>query len=97
MSTKTVKYPEVVVDLGNLSGPEGNAFAVLGNVQGAMKRAGKSREEISAYVNEATSGDYDHLLRTTVETVTVVKRGRAPLEIVDSADDLIGDDDSDWN
>lgn len=106
----TVKFPDVVVDLGDLSGPAGNAFAVLGNVQGAMKRAGLSKAEIDAYMDEAKSGDYDHLLKTTVETVTVVKCGRnpkcghsdcAPYEIVDSADDLFDEDDlyddSDWD
>lgn len=91
-----VMYADVVVDLGNLRGPEGNALAILGNVQGAMRRAGRSKAEIDAYLNEATSGDYAHLLCTTMETVTVVKRGHAPLEIVDSLEDLLGEDDSDW-
>lgn len=61
-----VKYPEVEVDL---VGEDGNAFSILGRVQKAMRRAGVPGGEIEAYLQEATSGDYDHLLVTTCEWV----------------------------
>jgi len=61
------KYPEVVVAL---VGGDGNACAVLGAVQKALRRAGVAREEISQYIAEATNGDYDHLLATTMRWVT---------------------------
>lgn len=55
----TPKYPEIEVQL---SGTDGNAFAVLGKVTGAMRRAGVPKEERDAFMKEANSGDYDHLL-----------------------------------
>lgn len=61
------KYPEVIVQL---SGCDGNAFAIMGAVVKAMKKAGISKEETNAYFAEATSGDYEHLIRTSFSTVT---------------------------
>lgn len=63
-----VKYPEIEVDL---VGQDGNAFVILGAVRRAMRRAGVSSEEIDSFDDEATSGDYDHLLSTCMEWVTV--------------------------
>ena len=51
-----------------LVGEDGNAYAILGRVRRALMRAGmpdKARE----YLARATSGDYDHLLRVTLEYV----------------------------
>lgn len=62
------KYPNIEVAL---IGHDGNAFAILGKVQSALMRGGASKEDISAYLDEATAGDYDHLLRTTMEYVEV--------------------------
>lgn len=63
-----VKYPEVEVEL---TGSDGNAYMVLGLVRKALRRAGVSTEEVEEYTTEATSGDYDHLLQTTMKTVSV--------------------------
>lgn len=63
-----IKYPNVTV---RLLGEDGNAFAILGAVKRQMRRAKISQEEIDAYVAEATSGDYNHLLRVTMNTVNV--------------------------
>lgn len=63
------KYPEVSVQL---SGKDGNAFAVMGAVQKALRRAGVSKEEINKYQAEATEGDYDHLLQVTMKWVNVL-------------------------
>lgn len=62
------KYPEVNV---SLVGEDGNAFAILGRVQGALRRAGVPKEELNAYVAEATSGDYNHLIHVTMNWVEV--------------------------
>ena len=62
-----VKYPEVKAV--KLVGEDGNAFAILGRVMSAMKSAGLSKEIQNAYFAEATSGDYDHLLQTTMKWV----------------------------
>jgi hypothetical protein len=69
MATPTdVKYPQVQV---RLVGTDGNAFLLVGKVRHAMRRAGIPQEEISAVVEEAMSGDYDHLLQTLMDTVDV--------------------------
>lgn len=62
-----VKFPEVEVEL---IGQDGNAFFIMGRVAKAMQRAGIAKEDIDAYREEATSGDYDNLLRVTMQTVT---------------------------
>ena len=52
-----------------LVGADGNAYAILGRVIGALRQAGYTPEEIARYQEEATSGDYHHLLRVTMEWV----------------------------
>lgn len=64
----TVKYPEIKV---KLTGEDGNAFHILGTVTRAMRKAGYGDKETKAFVEEATKGDYDHLLRTAMKTVEV--------------------------
>ena len=63
-----VKYPNVTVEL---VGEDGNAFAVLGKVQKAMRKAGVPDEERNKFFAEATAGDYDHLLQTCMQWVNV--------------------------
>jgi hypothetical protein len=71
-----VKYPDCTVQL---TGKDGNAFYVMGRVREALrchlKEQGLSREEVdsevAAYIKEATSGDYNHLLSTTMQWVEV--------------------------
>jgi hypothetical protein len=55
-----------------LIGNDGNAFSIMGAVTEAMRRAGVSREEQDEYFKQATAGDYDQLLATTMEWVEVV-------------------------
>ncbi len=54
-----------------LIGEDGNAFAILGRVGEALGAAGYAPEEVRRYVDEATYGDYDHLLLTTLRWVDV--------------------------
>ena len=54
-----------------LVGHDGNAFSIMGAVTKALQRAGISREEQDEYFREATAGDYNHLLATTMEWVEV--------------------------
>lgn len=65
-----VKYPHVEV---RLSGSDGNAFAILGLVVKAMRRADPPvpKREQEAFHNDAMSGDYDHLLQTCMKWVSV--------------------------
>jgi hypothetical protein len=60
------RYPDIHVQL---TGEDGNAFAILGRTAAALHAAGVPQEEIDAYFAEATSGDYDHLLHTTMTWV----------------------------
>jgi len=64
----TPKYPQVRV---TLTGTDGNAFAVLGAVNVALKRAGIDKIERDAFFAEATAGNYDHLLQTAMRWVEV--------------------------
>ena len=59
-----IKYPEVTV---KLTGGDGNAFAVLGRCSEAARRAKVARSEIDAFLKEAMSGDYNHLLQTCMK------------------------------
>lgn len=62
------KYPDIHV---RLVGTDGNAFAVIGAVTAALKRAGVPQAERDAFFAEATSGDYDLLLATAMRWVDV--------------------------
>ena len=54
-----------------LIGTDRNAFAILAKVKDALRRGGQSREFIDAFMKEAMSGDYDHLLCTVTDVVEV--------------------------
>ena len=54
-----------------LIGEDGNAFAIIGKVSGALKRAGL-RDEATEFTAKAMEcGSYDELLRLVMETVEV--------------------------
>ena len=55
-----------------LSGNDGNAFAVMGAVKSALKKAGASKEELDQYLADSMSGDYDNLIRVAMDWVYVV-------------------------
>jgi hypothetical protein len=65
MSSKTGIEVELI-------GRDGNAFMILGTVIKQTKRNKVSQEVIDQYKKEATSGDYDNLLRVTMEYVEVL-------------------------
>jgi hypothetical protein len=50
-----------------LVGADGNAFNVMGLARRAMRDAKIAPEVIEEYLKEAQSGDYDHLLATTMK------------------------------
>ncbi len=56
-----VKYPHVAVQL---TGQDGNAFAILGACRKAARTAGLGDTEIAAFFDEASAGDYNQLLAT---------------------------------
>lgn len=62
------RYPDIEVEL---SGCDGNGFAIIGTVVAALRKAGVPKEEHDLFIEQATSGDYDHLLQTAMEWVNV--------------------------
>ena len=50
----------------DLVGLNGNAFALLGAFRSAANTQGFPEEWIKEVVDEAMSGDYDHLLQTLI-------------------------------
>lgn len=62
------KYPDICVQL---SGTDGNAFALLGKVQRALREHNLPNDVVDAFLEEAMAGDYDHLLRTCCDWVIV--------------------------
>ena len=69
------KYPVRV----KMIGEDGNAFAILGRVNRALRKHLSASEhdlveiddELSSFKEEATSGDYDNLLRVCMAWVEV--------------------------
>lgn len=61
-----IKYPKVRVQL---VGKDGNAYAIMGRVSAALKKAKVPAEEIEQFFTECKSGDYDHLLQTCMKWV----------------------------
>ncbi len=53
-----------------LLGEDGNAFLILAKVRRALEKAGH-KKEADEYSKEARKGDYDNLLRVTMDYVVV--------------------------
>lgn len=68
MPDNSIKYPKVKV---KLVGEDSGAFQIIGRVGLALKRAGVPETEVQKFHEEATSGDYDNLLRTCMKWVSV--------------------------
>lgn len=57
------KTPQITV---RLTEQNDNVFAILGRFRDAARRAGLPEDEIERFVEEATSGDYNHLLQVAM-------------------------------
>lgn len=66
METGEMKKPKV-----KLTGTDGNAFAIIGKVREALRKAKYPADKISEFSKEAMSGDYNHLLQTCMKWVDV--------------------------
>ena len=49
-----------------LTGEDGNAYAIMGTIAIALRKAGFPQEHIDEYYEESTSGDYNNLLRVAM-------------------------------
>ena len=56
----------------NLLAIDSNAYSILAAADRALRDVGVSKTERAEYYAQATSGDYDHLVRTTLEWLNVV-------------------------
>ena len=56
----------------NLIDQDGNAFAILARCQSAARRAAWDERYLEEFLDEATAGDYNHLLRTVMNYFTIV-------------------------
>jgi hypothetical protein len=54
-----------------LTGEDGNAFAIMGRVRSALRRANIDAKTIVEYQKEATSGDYENLLAVSIKYLDV--------------------------
>lgn len=52
-------YKKAFIDL---SGPDGNAFALLGHARRFAKQIGMEQEDITALIEEMMGGDYENLI-----------------------------------
>ena len=62
------KYPDITV---KLTGIDGNAMVIISACTKVMRRAGVPKDEISAFVEEAMSSDYNNVLQTCMRWVEV--------------------------
>lgn len=61
MTIKKKKHSrKIVLDL---TGPQGNAFCVLGNISRLMKQLGYLPADQKIIMDELTSGNYEHLIQ----------------------------------
>jgi len=63
-----IKYPNIKV---RLTGTDGNAFAILGVIKSALIKNKVPATEVKAFLDEAMSSDYNHLLATCMRWVSV--------------------------
>ena len=59
------KQVDKTVDL-DLVGVNANAFAIMGTFSRQAKREGWTKQEIDLVLDEAKTGDYNHLLATII-------------------------------
>ena len=72
-----------------LVGVDGNAYAVMGYVQRAMRTANMSKEDQDVYLEDAMSADYNHLLCVSIDMIEKVneKLGLVPGDEEDEEDE----------
>ena len=75
----------------NISGPEGNAFALMGTAKSWMKQMEYPKDESAAVLNQMMSGDYENLLNVFRENFGNI------CELVEDSDKEDEDNDGDWD
>lgn len=62
LRTDQIKYPNINIDL---VGEDGNAFSIIGRCTRALKRNGLN-DQVETFRKQATSGDYNNVLKTVM-------------------------------
>lgn len=62
------KYPNIKV---NLSDIDGNAFNIMATITTALRKNAVSDEQVEQYLADSTASDYNNLLVTAAEWVTI--------------------------
>jgi hypothetical protein len=96
------KYPNVKI---KLIGEDGNAFSIMGRVTRALKQDLREQyscteinDIVNKYLKEAESGDYNHLLITTMNWVSCDEDDECEEEDYNDYDDEDYDpDDKDYD
>ena len=68
MSAVISDLPKPYVEL---IGQDGNAFSILGLCTRELRKVGWNQEQVKAFQDEATEGDYNHLLCTATKYLDV--------------------------
>ena len=68
-NTDEPMYPDLDIPVND--GPEGNAMAILSTLRQGLQRRKMDHGIISSVIAEATSGDYDQVLRTVGKYATI--------------------------
>jgi len=58
----------------NMRGVSGNALVIVGTVKSALHSAGAPKDHIQAFVGFALCGDYENVLATCAEWVTITSK-----------------------
>lgn len=58
--SKQERTGPIVIDL---TGPDGNAFALMGMAQNFGRQLGWSKDQTQDLINEMMDGDYEHLIQ----------------------------------
>lgn len=83
-------HPEATAYLGDLRGPEGNAWFIMGAVAKALQEVGVDPKE---YQEAAMGGDYENLVFVSRSWVRTIEVGPGlPSDQDDQGDDDQGDD-----
>jgi hypothetical protein len=69
MTNDLPDFPDLIPADIELVGLDGNAFAIIGAITGALRKAGNTPETIAAVRDSMMDGDYNHLLRVAMVAV----------------------------
>ena len=58
----------------DISGPDGNAYVIMGIVASCLKQFGMTAFEVNNVLHDMMSGDYEHLLEVASKYVKIKKR-----------------------